>query len=69
RRAPFALVVPALLGVALLLIPLLGVLARTSWSQLGTHLTSPETLTALRLSLLVSLGALGLSLLFGVPLA
>ncbi|MHC3425017.1 ABC transporter permease [Streptomyces sp. DT18] len=69
RRAPLALVVPALLGVALLLIPLLGVLARTSWSQLGTHLTSPETLTALRLSLLVSLGALGLSLLFGVPLA
>ncbi len=69
RRAPLALLVPALLGVALLLIPLLGVLARTSWSQLGTHLTSPETLTALRLSLLVSLGALGLSLLFGVPLA
>ncbi|MER6105729.1 ABC transporter permease [Streptomyces sp. NPDC001832] len=68
-RAPVALAVPALLAVAFLLIPLIGILARTSWADLGTHLTSPDVTQALRLSLLVSFWALGLSLLFGVPLA
>ncbi|MFE9252084.1 ABC transporter permease [Streptomyces sp. NPDC007088] len=60
---------PALLGVAFLLVPLLGVLARTDWSRLGDHLTRHETTEALRLSLVVSFWALGLSLLLGVPLA
>ncbi|WP_275465888.1 ABC transporter permease [Streptomyces noursei] len=68
-RTPAALAVPALLAVAFLLMPLLGILARTSWGDLGTHLTSPGVLEALRLSLLVSSWALGLSLLLGVPLA
>ncbi|TSB14944.1 ABC transporter permease, partial [Streptomyces benahoarensis] len=68
-RTPVALAVPALLAVAFLLMPLVGILARTSWSELGTHLTSPGVTEALRLSLLVSFWALGLSLLLGVPLA
>ncbi|MFJ9413438.1 ABC transporter permease [Streptomyces sp. NPDC101227] len=68
-RTPLALGVPALLAVAFLLMPLLGILARTTWSDLGTHLTSPGVTEALRLSLLVSFWALGLSLLLGVPLA
>ncbi|MGW1835505.1 ABC transporter permease [Streptomyces sp. NPDC002067] len=68
-RTPVALAVPALLAVAFLLLPLVGILARTSWSELGTHLTSPGVTEALRLSLLVSFWALGLSLLLGVPLA
>ncbi|MEU2671253.1 ABC transporter permease [Streptomyces sp. NPDC007164] len=68
-RTPLALAIPALLAVAFLLIPLIGILARTSWADLGTHLTSPEVTQALRLSLLVSFWALGLSLLLGVPLA
>ncbi|MFF0622783.1 ABC transporter permease [Streptomyces sp. NPDC004296] len=68
-RTPVALAVPALLAIAFLLMPLLGILARTSWGDLGTHLTSPGVLEALRLSLLVSCWALGLSLLLGVPLA
>ncbi|MFK0290247.1 ABC transporter permease [Streptomyces sp. NPDC090442] len=68
-RTPVALAVPALLAVAFLLLPLVGVLSRTSWGELGTHLTSPAVLQALRLSLLVSCWALGLSLLLGVPLA
>ena len=68
-RAPVTLVVPALLAVVFLLLPLLGVLARTSWGELGHHLTAPGSVRALRLSLLVSCWALGLSLLFGVPLA
>jgi molybdate transport system permease protein len=63
------LAVPALLAVAFLLLPLIGILARTSWSDLGTHLTAPGVREALKLSLLVSFWALGLSLLLGVPLA
>ncbi|MEU9606963.1 ABC transporter permease [Streptomyces sp. NPDC048057] len=66
---PLALAVPALLAVAFLLIPLLGILVRTEWADLGTHLTSPGVTEALGLSLLVSFWALGLSLVLGVPLA
>ncbi|MFJ6718159.1 ABC transporter permease [Streptomyces sp. NPDC091259] len=68
-RPPAALALPALLAVAFLLLPLVGILTRTRWSELGTHLGSPGVEQALRLSLLVSLWALGLSLLLGVPLA
>ncbi|AXG76335.1 ABC transporter permease [Streptomyces paludis] len=67
--APVALALPALLAIAFLLLPLIGILVRTPWGDLGTHLTSPGVLQALRLSLLVSFWALGLSLLLGVPLA
>ncbi|NLU74449.1 molybdate ABC transporter permease subunit [Streptomyces sp. HNM0575] len=68
-RTPAALAVPALVAIGFLLLPLVGILARTEWSELGSHLTSPEVTVALRLSLLVSFCALGLSLLLGVPLA
>ncbi|WP_329206443.1 ABC transporter permease [Streptomyces sp. NBC_00683] len=68
-RAPIALAIPALLAIAFLLLPLVGILARTSWRDLGTHLTSPETTEALTLSLVVSAWALGLSVVLGVPLA
>ncbi|WP_445270638.1 ABC transporter permease [Streptomyces sp. DSM 41634] len=68
-RPPLALAIPALLAVAFLLMPLIGILVRTQWSELGTHLGSPGVVEALKLSLLVSLWALGLSLLLGVPLA
>ncbi|MFJ5681177.1 MULTISPECIES: ABC transporter permease [unclassified Streptomyces] len=67
--APVALALPALLAIAFLLLPLLGILVRTPWGDLGTHLTAPGVVEALRLSLLVSFWALGLSLLLGVPLA
>lgn len=68
-RAPLLLTVPALLAVAFLMLPLAGILARTSWGELGAHLTAEATTQALRLSLVVSLWSLGLSLLLGVPLA
>ncbi|MGW1192844.1 ABC transporter permease [Streptomyces sp. NPDC002559] len=68
-RTPVALALPALLAVAFLLVPLIGILARTPWADLGAHLTDPDVTRALRLSLLVSFWALGLSLLLGVPLA
>ncbi|MFJ8569859.1 ABC transporter permease [Streptomyces sp. NPDC093514] len=68
-RPPLALALPALLAVAFLLLPLIGILVRTQWGELGTHLTSPGVVEALKLSLYVSLWALALSLLLGVPLA
>ncbi|MER7170131.1 ABC transporter permease [Streptomyces mesophilus] len=69
RRTPVALAVPALLAIAFLLLPLIGILVRTSWGELGTHLSSPGVTEALRLSLVVSLWSLALSLVLGVPLA
>ncbi|MFF1508942.1 ABC transporter permease [Streptomyces sp. NPDC058326] len=68
-RPPLALALPALLAVVFLALPLVGILARTEWGELAGHLTSPGTVEALRLSLVVSFWALGLSLLLGVPLA
>ncbi|MER5928715.1 ABC transporter permease [Streptomyces sp. NPDC002054] len=68
-RTPLALALPAVLAVAFLLLPLIGILVRTSWGDLGTHLTTPGVVQALKLSLLVSFWALLLSLLLGVPLA
>ncbi|MEU9302527.1 ABC transporter permease [Streptomyces sp. NPDC048269] len=68
-RPPVTLALPALLAAAFLLLPLIGILARTRWSELGTHLASPGVVQALNLSLVVSFWALGLSLLLGVPLA
>ncbi|MEU9086592.1 ABC transporter permease [Streptomyces sp. NPDC048357] len=68
-RPPLTLAIPALLAVAFLLMPLIGILVRTQWGELGSHLGSPGVVEALKLSLLVSLWALGLSLLLGVPLA
>ncbi|MFC9793554.1 ABC transporter permease [Streptomyces sp. NPDC127584] len=68
-RPPLALALPALLAVAFLTLPLLGILVRTEWGELVDHLRSPGTVQALKLSLLVSFWALGLSLLLGVPLA
>lgn len=68
-RPPVALALPALLAVAFLLMPLVGILSRTQWRDLGSHLTSPGVVEALRLSLVVSLWALGISLVLGVPLA
>jgi len=43
------------LTVALLALPLLGLLQRMPWSSLGNPLTNPATLDALRVSLIVSL--------------
>ncbi|WP_078856537.1 ABC transporter permease [Streptomyces sp. NBRC 109706] len=69
RRPPLTLALPALLAVAFLLVPLLGVLVDAPWGELVERLTEPAVTEALRLSLLVSGWALLISLLLGVPLA
>ncbi|GAA3641795.1 ABC transporter permease [Streptomyces chitinivorans] len=68
-RAPAALGGPAALAVAFLAVPLAGVVAHTPWRDLAGQLSSPDVLGALGLSLLVSVLALLLSLILGVPLA
>ncbi|WP_455134105.1 ABC transporter permease [Microbacterium aurum] len=66
---PQILLVPALLGLALLVVPLGALVARVEWTTLGADITSPEALSALGLSLATALVATALCLLLGVPLA
>jgi molybdate transport system permease protein len=69
RRTPVALLVPALVGLAFLVLPLAGLLARTPWRDLPAELTDPAAVQALRLSLVCATGATALCLVTGVPLA
>ena len=66
---PAPLLIPAALGIAFLVLPVVGLLVRTPWSDLGTQLTAPGVGDALRLSLVSATLATLLSLLMGVPLA
>jgi len=66
---PAALVLPALLGAVFLIIPLVGLVARAPWGTAFTELRAPETIDALRLSMVASLSATALALVMGVPLA
>jgi len=59
----------ALLGLALFVLPLLGLLARAPLAELPELLTREVVVAALGLSLVVSLAALGLALLIGFPIA
>jgi len=69
RRVPVALLLPALLGVAFLTLPLIGLLVRTPWSDIAGELRGTQVLEALRLSLITASLATALSLVLGVPLA
>lgn len=68
-RPPWLLFLPALIGVAFLVLPFAGLLASTPWSELGGRFTDPGVLAALWLSLTTATVATVVSLLFGVPLA
>jgi molybdate transport system permease protein len=63
------LMVLAILGLAVFVIPLLGLLARTPWRDLPTLLAGDVVIDALRLSVIASLGATAISAVLGVPLA
>lgn len=66
---PFLLIAPAALGIGLLVLPLVALTTRASWSTLWHDVTSPAALDALRLSLLSGLAATSLCLILGLPLA
>lgn len=69
RGVPLALLAPALIGLAFLLVPLSALVVRAPWSELPEQLTSPAVWDALRLSLVCATTATALSLVVGVPLA
>ena len=69
RRPPVVALVPAALAVALVAVPLAGLIARASWGTLLEDLRAPASTAALRLSLATSLTATALAVLLGLPLA
>jgi molybdate transport system permease protein len=69
QRVPLALLVPAVLGLAFLVLPLAGLVVRAPWGTLPERLAEPGVRAALRLSLqTATLATLG-CLVLGVPLA
>ena len=66
---PLPLLVPAAIGTLFLVLPLLGLVIRAPWSDLGARLTDPGVGQALRLSLLSASLATVVSLVLGVPIA
>ena len=68
-RVPAGLLIPATIGLALLVLPLLGLAIRAPWTQLAEILTSVPVLSALRLSLVTASIATVICLVLGVPLA
>jgi molybdate transport system permease protein len=68
-RAPFSVAVFAWVGATFLIIPLIALAWRAPWGAMAGALTSPVSLTAARLSLVTTVSAAALTLVFGVPLA
>ncbi|MBD7956199.1 molybdate ABC transporter permease subunit [Microbacterium sp. Sa4CUA7] len=66
---PPVLALPAVVGLALLVVPLAALIARVEWSTLWADITAPAALSALGLSLQTALVATALCLVLGVPLA
>ena len=68
-RHPAALVVPAAIGFAAVLVPVVGLLQRAAWSSMWASLTDDDVIDALGVSLVVSIAAALLCVLVGLPLA
>jgi len=69
RRAPWLLVLVALIAFAFLALPLVGLIREVPWRSLWDDLSEPQARAALRLSMVCSLWATFLAVVFGVPLA
>jgi molybdate transport system permease protein len=66
---PPILAVPAIVGLALLVVPLGALVARVDWTTLWADVTSPEAVSALTLSLVTGLVATAVCVVLGVPMA
>ncbi len=66
---PPILAVPAIVGLALLVVPLGALVARVDWTTLWADITSPEAVSALTLSLVTGLIATAACVVLGVPMA
>ncbi len=69
RRPPAVAIALAAVALVFFVLPLVGMLIRAPWSDLGDQLTEPATRDAFRLSLECSLAATMLAIIFGTPLA
>ena len=77
RRTPLAggtgiprlLYLPAAIGFALLILPIVGLFLRADWPRVPAAIVSEEALSALGLSLQTALSATVLCIIVGVPLA
>jgi molybdate transport system permease protein len=69
ERPPVLLAALAVVGVGFFVLPLVGLLYRAPWGTGLGELATPEALTALRLSLVISIAATAIAVLLGVPLA
>src|SRR5438067_1743540 len=66
---PVAVMALAAIGMAFFVLPLVGLVLRAPWGDAVRSLSAPETLEALKLSLIASLSATGIALVLGVPMA
>ena len=66
---PQILLLPAIVGLGLLLLPLATLVARVDWTTLWADVTAPEAVSALVLSLGTGAVATGVCVVLGVPLA
>ncbi|MEX5266933.1 ABC transporter permease [Kocuria sp. CPCC 204721] len=66
---PRWVLVPAVVGALVILLPLLGMVLRIDWAHLGELLTSESSLAALWLSLRTAVASTALCLVLGCPLA
>ena len=68
-RPPLLLVALGLIGLAVFLVPFLGLLSRVPWSELLGLFAGDVVTDALRLSVITSLAATGIAVVIGIPLA
>lgn len=68
-QLPRVLAVPALVGLAMLVLPLVALVARVDWTTVWGDVVSPESLDALWLSVRTGVVATLICLVIGVPLA
>ncbi|MCM3697309.1 molybdate ABC transporter permease subunit [Microbacterium oleivorans] len=66
---PRTLSLPAAVGLAFLILPLVALIARVQWSTFVADVTSPSALAALGLSLGTGAAATAICVVIGVPLA
>jgi molybdate transport system permease protein len=69
RSLPWPAFMLAVLAIAFFALPLLGLISRAPWSDATTILRRPAVREALKLSIVCSLCATALSVVFGLPLA
>ena len=69
RSVPAPLLAPALIAVAFLVLPLVGLLVRAPWSHLASALSGSAATQALLLSVWTASVTTAISLVIGVPLA